>query len=324
MASSSQIASSNDLDCPKCRRVMVTPRILKCTHMFCDTCVQTMHNQDGFTCADCSDVSQGGEVLNVPAINKIFEKSKTRCKYFSRPQMYYTTTVTLVWAPFNIAVCDVCSKESENLSRCIDCRQILCNTCRLVHDRLTILRAHRWEDYEATADQPVSEAVFCTVHADAVAEYYCTDCSAMTCLHCIVASHQSHKLERISKSVENYSHLLQTFDNKLAASVDSLTKIVKQKGLYAKKADRLFEDAEENLKDQRREVDAKLDKEENTKLKRISILTEKGSSQAAGLLLSRRQLRLVAKEATYSCHSWSRKERRMAPNFMRSTRSFRP
>ena len=138
-----------------------------------------------------------------------------------------------------------------------------------MHDGLTVLRAHRWEDYEATADQPVSEAVFCTVHADAVAEYYCTDCSAMTCLHCIVASHQSHKLERISKSVENYSHLLQTFDNKLAASVDSLTKIVKQKGLYAKKADRLFEDAEENLKDQRREVDAKLDKEENTKLKNL-------------------------------------------------------
>ena len=52
-----------------------------------------------------------------------------------------------------------------------------------VHDGLNILRAHLWEDYEATTDRAVSEVVFCMVYADAVVEYFCTDCSAMTCLH---------------------------------------------------------------------------------------------------------------------------------------------
>ena len=69
--------------------------------------------------------------------------------------MYYTTTVTLELF-FNIAVCDMCSKEEKKLMRCIDCSQIMCMTCRKMHDGLTILRAHRWEDCEVTADQPVS------------------------------------------------------------------------------------------------------------------------------------------------------------------------
>ena len=112
-------------------------------------------------------------------------------------------------------LCEMCSTEKGSW-KCVECKQFLCNNCKVLHTKVPLLKNHQIIPAEET-DIAIDRLVFCEKHAGQAIIRNCRDCEELLCLTCKETTHESHKaetmegaLERILPEMEEYCEKIKT------------------------------------------------------------------------------------------------------------------
>ena len=86
-------------------------------------------------------------------------------------------------------VCSYCdTSEKPATAHCLDCKESMCETCRLSHTKIKALQDHQVvpiEDVESGKIK-MSEKKYCTKHEGEPNKFYCETCEKLVCRDCIV------------------------------------------------------------------------------------------------------------------------------------------
>ncbi|CAG2215550.1 unnamed protein product [Mytilus edulis] len=139
--------------------------------------------------------------------------------------------------------CKLCGNENGHFF-CYDCKHVLCQECRLKHDRIPALKTHTITASDVIDRSAYTSKSECTLH-DQECSLYCSTCKTLTCTQCVTSSHKNHSFVDISavasearKSAENY---IAKIKEKISNLSDMITKV---KSCHMKK---LGEEAEQVL-----------------------------------------------------------------------------
>ncbi|KAK3607053.1 hypothetical protein CHS0354_015364 [Potamilus streckersoni] len=197
MATASFLHVSEDKSCcPICLGDFKLPRQLWCMHTFCQGCLQDFIN---------SKVAQGKELT---------EFSCPICRNVTRPSD--KDKPTSVWAtlfPLNTVLqaisgnatakvdqpCEACNTRgvsSQGVGFCVDCKEVMCETCEGVHRGLKLSRNHIIITMEEFMNNPqtvmkFAEGFNCSEHAGKEIEFYCKDHKIACCGTCCIVRHRN-------------------------------------------------------------------------------------------------------------------------------------
>ena len=268
--------SAQSLECAICLNVFNEPKILSCSHTFCHTCLKRLLESqlDGkkLPCPVCRNVTDvpDGDVSRVQtniALMSLVDDVKNQQQK-----------------------CTNC-KGNENpdaISYCQDCGKYLCSSCHERHSE--------WEGFTdhvvhsmmevSTGKVVLKRRRKCKKHQQEDEEYFCSECRRYVCFRCGVMEHE-RKGHGMVESAEHEEHLrknIEELQSKSDTKTASLQKYIEfiqyQKTLlndtmqnldgqvvhaYEKAIQNLTQRKEllrENVKDKFKELEKKLDKEE--------------------------------------------------------------
>ncbi|XP_072163693.1 uncharacterized protein [Diadema setosum] len=194
MATFHQISSQN-LECPICLTLFNQPKLLTCSHTFCEGCLekvsQTQPNQQMITCPVCRKETPvpSGDVsklqTNVP-LSSLVDEVKTK-----NP------------------TCTVCEMDEKPpaVSYCQDCAKNMCKSCENGHSI--------WKPFSNHEVVPVSEVLSgkvplrrrrkCKTHPSFDEDCFCTHCRENICSTCGMLEHlqDGHQLEKAAVHEKN-------------------------------------------------------------------------------------------------------------------------
>jgi len=93
-------------------------------------------------------------------------------------------------------LCDICETKEEVYFYCVDCQEVLCARCKLVHvkgkktqtDEIILLSQAR------QGIIPKSSVIFCDNHPTVKVTLYCQKCDTLICTECLDVKHQDHRI----------------------------------------------------------------------------------------------------------------------------------
>ncbi|XP_072034425.1 E3 ubiquitin-protein ligase TRIM56-like [Amphiura filiformis] len=187
----------NFLQCGICFEKFTRPKVLKCLHSYCESCLERTPQQEGWiTCPECrhkTRVPRGG-VGNLKdnfLMNSLIDNAKVRS------QLMMTKTKQPL-------MCNCCKKQIPAVARCLDCNRYLCKACKTAHQGLDALRHHQvasMDDMRSGKVVPRSATPrtqpTCSRHPDRKAEVYCLTCEELICKDCKPAGSKSSKHHHI-------------------------------------------------------------------------------------------------------------------------------
>lgn len=178
--------------CSLCTKPDKNLRLLNCNHNFCPNCLKTLpkidqdpNEKDGKT----SKMSnRGGRKSTTPRENYV-------CPICNKPPEPDSTKTIGECAP-----CKFQEKSSPAHGFCLECSELLCETCCTEHIKFKTIRAHHIltgdkipKDTGAIARLPL--LMMCMVHTEKDLEYYCADHDVMACGACVNTDHR--RCERV-------------------------------------------------------------------------------------------------------------------------------
>ncbi|CAG2224151.1 TRIM71 [Mytilus edulis] len=157
----------------------------------------------------------------------------------------------------NLMVCQFCETSNEPKYKCVNCDLILCEGCKIkIHTKIKKTEVHQVLDLKEFSNLGASETIRhldlkdiqCSIHNAEHCIIYCEDCKVLLCAVCLLESHQTHTLAKISevyhkKESELIENITKQRDN-LITELDKLwkpreDKISKQLTDTAEKCDAL-------------------------------------------------------------------------------------
>ncbi|XP_050418673.1 E3 ubiquitin-protein ligase TRIM33-like [Patella vulgata] len=210
--------------CSLCLNDFQQPIIIDCGHSFCLTCledyIQKTSKDDIFPCPLCRQDTKVMEFL------------------FKQQTADHSTS--------NIPQCDICP-STPSIFRCRDCRQYLCNSCKSMHDKLSVSKDHtvitldeigsdlKEDNPDEDKEAPVHSKDFCPNHTEKKVDIYCKKCLKATCLKCFVNNHNGHKyldlqedgvqqnirdeLKTIKEEIETHINKLENYSTSLGSKL---------------------------------------------------------------------------------------------------------
>ena len=173
------------LECPICTDKFTDPRMLKCGHHFCLTClINTMWKlRKTISCPLCrkiTKIEKDVDSLPKPVLaNHIQEQvSKLGTRQTVPPPKKPAKRESN-----RKPTCESCQRKAGH--RCRKCMRNFCNICITQHQRV----GHQ--------TFPLSDDLFCTLHPEDMASKFCHDCDSGICEYCSIHEHVSHDHEDI-------------------------------------------------------------------------------------------------------------------------------
>ena len=188
MATGGQLKESDVPDiysCPVCMEHLLdrNPRFLFCYHSFCQQCLQKLTNNGQVSCPTCRAVTA---VPNnyVTKLTMNFQL----VQIMEREQKFKLERHLSLSSP----MCMFCSSQASY--KCRECRQFLCKTCKIKHNKMKIFRSHG----------VIKISQLCQEHLEGIS-HVCMRCVQALCIKCIVMDHEDHEhqVEEYSKGVKN-------------------------------------------------------------------------------------------------------------------------
>ena len=181
--------------CGICLEPYKQPKLLKCFHVFCEQCLQTLVRREGqsLPCAACRKVTQlpVGGVSGLQGafyIHYLFDIQDSLKKVSSSDQ----------------TMCATCNK-CEAVRFCRTCG-FVCASCEEHHQYLEIFKTHEIIDLETltrdvtTLVPPLKKTLFCSKHSEKEADLFCETCDELICRDCIVRVHRDHQYDLVPES----------------------------------------------------------------------------------------------------------------------------
>ena len=182
-----------ELECPVCQEQFSDahePKILKCLHTFCETCLTTwltrQQREGELSCPTCRHVTQcsDNDIKKLPS--NLFYKQMVEIAdaYSGRP------------GHEDSPHCGICDEKKALKFYCVQCNAFLCEDCAGFHDKGKVFKSHDVKQISNFKSNDVQKYVrranVCKKHEDEV-RYYCEKCNICICRDCALLEHCEHK-----------------------------------------------------------------------------------------------------------------------------------
>ena len=193
---SDSVSICDDLTCTLCHEMFKEPKLLPCYHSFCKTCIEQLISKEAqdntsyFTCPLCHSTIE------------------SRADFPSN--VYIQTRLSF---QHDILKCEVCECQKDIKTKCLDCDQLLCDSCLNVHLKIKTCKNHKVVEYtkSVTPSLKIKKSSYCLKHSDEILRFYCTQCDKTICRDCKHTLHEGHKCEDVQDQFKNSTSWLQTY-----------------------------------------------------------------------------------------------------------------
>ena len=181
--------------CGICLEPYKQPKLLKCFHVFCEQCLQTLVRREGqsLPCPACRKVTQllVGGVSGLQGafyIHYLFDIQDALKKVSSSNQ----------------TMCNKCKKR-EAVRFCRTC-DFVCERCVEIHQEWEEFKTHEIIDLDTltgdvtTLVPPLKKTLFCSSHPSKKAKLFCETCDELICRDCTVRVHRDHQYDLVPES----------------------------------------------------------------------------------------------------------------------------
>ncbi|XP_028895809.2 brain tumor protein isoform X2 [Zeugodacus cucurbitae] len=290
-------ADGMDKNCKICSSRLVTPRVLSCLHVFCESCLMKLLTEEsnGNSSSASSTTSTAGELM--PPLKSVIECPT--CKQVTMIGAKGIESLTCDYILTNILdlstieseqlSCTSCKSKEKAISRCSDCANFLCSGCDNAHKYMRCFENHevvKLEDLQkSTADKPLTihKPLFCNVHTAENLKYYCFNCQIPVCNDCLIADH---------KGSEHHYDVIASAEKSVRIDVENLMKEAKSKVQYCDAAASNLSSALTELQTQHDSARARIE-ETYQSYKKILEKCRDQSLTELGKLHSERELKVM-------------------------------
>ena len=198
----------DQVTCGICLEPYTQPKLLKCFHVFCEKCLQSVVHrskaqEQNLTCPQCrQDIELPAS--GVPGlqgafyIHYLFEIQDALQKVSSSNQ----------------TMCNKCKKR-EAARFCRTCG-FVCQRCVETHQEWEEYSTHEIIDLDTltgdvtTLVPPLKKTLFCSKHPAKEADLYCDECDELICRDCIVRAHRDHQYDLVPESFAKQEKVIVT------------------------------------------------------------------------------------------------------------------
>jgi len=215
------------MPCPRCQNVFDDPKVLPCLHAFCKNCLIKAVENGRLNCPTCrrnvplSEAGIDGLPTNILSHNILDVLVPSQDSIQTRS-----------WTRAVIQQCSNCGEGSMVTARCIDCRELLCDSCVRAHQRVRLTKEHRIVTFieeaamlrkttiatsttasspttsissvSTTSDKSSSEDLIrCGKHEFQFLSLYCETCFTPVCKECTFSDHRGHSFQYLREAVQS-------------------------------------------------------------------------------------------------------------------------
>ncbi|XP_001185483.1 E3 ubiquitin-protein ligase TRIM56-like [Strongylocentrotus purpuratus] len=214
---------TDSLQCPICKELLTKPKLLPCSHTFCEGCLTQLHSTQALgnqiKCAVCRSVAplSNNNVSNFPT-NRIAQSLAEDFKERSDRKRATDSTD----GASSGQRCTLCDADDQGLATfyCQHCSEFLCDFCLEQHKRFTQIGHHELVSARYIASGEIRIQLACIEHPRELQQFVCITCLVRICCRCLEVGHQSYRHEVIGIKEYEKSH---------KAAVDSLQEKIEQK-----------------------------------------------------------------------------------------------
>ena len=207
---------NEQVTCGICLEPYTQPKLLKCFHVFCEKCLQSLA---GSTCPHCRQetplpLDGVAGLQGAFYIHYLFDIQDALQKVSSSDQ----------------PKCNKCNKY-EAVQFCRTCG-FVCQRCVEVHRDWADLSTHDIIDLETltgdvtTLVPPLKKTLFCSKHPAKEADLYCDECDELICRDCIVRVHRDHQYDLVPESLAKQEKEIVTCVKPVEEQIAVLTRAV--------------------------------------------------------------------------------------------------
>ena len=184
MATAAAMVDPSHMECAVCHKHFTVPKLLPCGHLLCRDClVMWLKPQSEANCPLCRCAIVNPKERKGRSLENIADSFPTDL-----------SMAALVEADLLLSkqhVCCVCVNVAA-VSMCLNCRDMLCQSCTEAHSKLSMSKHHKVETLTSLTVEKLaaSRPATCAVHDDEVSKVYCPTHDASICLLCATTIHR--------------------------------------------------------------------------------------------------------------------------------------
>ena len=208
-----------ELECSVCQEQFSEtnePKILKCLHTFCKSCLEAWLRQ------------QGGGALSCPTCRQITDCPNNISSLASN--LFYKQMVDIVKAysgqgQEDSPECGNCDERKSLKFYCADCNHFLCGDCAVAHRKMKALSGHQVKEIgkfePSDARDYARRANVCKKHNDEV-RFYCEQCVICICRDCAILDHRDHNIVSLDNGLQKKKSEIESKMQEVRANVSRL------------------------------------------------------------------------------------------------------
>ncbi|XP_055630856.1 brain tumor protein-like [Toxorhynchites rutilus septentrionalis] len=184
-------------DCTVCQNKYVSPRVLSCLHVFCETCLEKLLNEEDGKKFDC--------LIECPTCKQPTKLGPAGVRALHQDYIL-TNVLDLSTIEPSMLACTSCKSKETAISRCNDCANFLCASCDNAHRYMRCFEDHKvvqLEDLRQSSEKvAIHKPLYCTVHSQENLKYFCFNCQIPVCNECLIGEHKGkeHNYQIISEA----------------------------------------------------------------------------------------------------------------------------
>ena len=189
-----------ELECSVCQEQFSEtnePKILKCLHTFCKSCLEAWLRQQGGGALNCPTCRQ---ITECPSNNISSLPSNLFCK-----QMVDIVEAYSGQGHEDPPHCGNCDERKSLKFYCADCNNFLCEECAGAHKEMKVLSGHQVKEIgkfkPSDARDYARRANVCKKHNDEV-RFYCEQCVICICRDCAILDHRDHSIVSLDNGLQ--------------------------------------------------------------------------------------------------------------------------
>nr|KAG5707950.1 hypothetical protein BaRGS_025088 [Batillaria attramentaria] len=222
MATAAASVEPKEMECAVCHEDFTDPKILPCAHLICRGCLVTWLKSD----------NEGKCPLCRCAIVDPKERASKSCEDIADALPTDLAMATLVESARILSkdhVCCVCVNVAAT-SICLHCGDMFCQSCTIVHGKMSATRHHKAESLTSLTQERLSASrpASCSAHTDRAPELFCPTHGVSVCLLCAMSDHQDCRKEKLEKKVDEARAILGDLVTTLSEGEKALERAISQ------------------------------------------------------------------------------------------------